>query len=131
MSKSSNVHLHPAAFGQEASAGKDGSRPSIARPGAPMPAASDSIFDVRISEELHTLNRWIEQVVYNVSSDPILAHRHSGDIQALKRVGDLATQLASVVAVADKAGAIDRLSASELKARLQRKPIQGLFEAKH
>ncbi len=46
-------------------------------------------------------------------------------------MADLAGEIGLVAAAADRNAAVDRLRNPELKARLQRKVIGGLFEVKH
>lgn len=130
MTKASNIHFHPAFLTSVDESAPD-PRPNLERPCAPIPASSEKVLEQRLGEELFAVQRWIENVVHNLGTDPVLHRRHANELAALRRVAETASDLASIIASADKGMAIGRARQPELKARLERKAIRPLFEAKH
>ena len=60
MSRSSNILYHPAAAGLDRPQPKSGQRVGLVRSATPLPAASESLVDVRLTEELETIRRYVE-----------------------------------------------------------------------
>jgi hypothetical protein len=92
-----------------------------APPSGPRP--SEHVLDERIAEELDLVIRHLAQIGDILSDDPILVHRHSAQLQSIDLMQQVLGHLGRVVASADKALAVDRVTLSELKARLKRKAL--------
>src|SRR5207237_350441 len=96
---------------------------SLFKPAPAHAAPSANILDGRISEELQSVRRQIEQIGDVLSNDPILLSRHAMSLQALDRVDQLLGHLANVIAKQNKQTAIEQISMGDLKSRLQRRPL--------
>jgi hypothetical protein len=133
MSRASNISYLPsaAAAAEIVSSSDQPKRRLVFREGAKLPARSEEIVDERLGEELETFHRWIANIAGSLAVDPIIRNRYAFELKNLERVSSEIGQVGSIVAAADKAQAIERLTAPELKARLQRKAIAPMFEAKH
>lgn len=98
-------------------------RRSLFKPAPPGPGRSESLLDERIAEELEVVIRQLEQLGDILSADPILLNRHAGPLQSIDLMQQLLGHLGRVVAARDKAMAVDRVTLTALKARLQRKTL--------
>jgi hypothetical protein len=107
-------------------AGGASARPSIFREAPPRPGPSKSELDHRLAEELEYIVRQLEQVGGVLADDPILLTRHARSLQSIDAMKQSLRNLASVIAADNKASAVDFISLTELKARLQRKGIRSL-----
>jgi hypothetical protein len=101
-------------------------RRSLFKPAPPGPGRSESLLDERIAEELEVVIRQLEQLGDILSADPILLHRHAGPLQSIDLMQQLLGHLGRVVAARDKAMAVDRVTLTALKARLQRKGLRAV-----
>ena len=81
------------------------------------------MLDARITEELDLVIRHLAQIGDILSDDPILVHRHAAQLQSIDLLQQVLGHLGRVVASADKAMAVERITLSELKARLKRKAL--------
>ena len=99
-------------------------RPSVALPAwlsADRPA--DDLEDrmpARVGEEIAYVQRLIDSVALDLSSTPLIGHRHAGSVQACRSASALLADLARVLLAEDRARAAARVAAPELKARLLR-----------
>jgi hypothetical protein len=98
-------------------------RPPLFKPAPPRPAPSRDILDHRIAEELEAIGRRLELLGGTLANDPILLHRHAAQLQTIDLVQQMLGHLAQVVATDEKEKAIALITLSELKARLQRRPL--------
>ena len=98
-------------------------RPPLFKPAPPRPAPSPDPLDHRIAEELEAIGRRLELLGGALAADPILLHRHATQLQSIDLVKQMLSHLSQVVASEDKAQAVDLVTLSELKARLQRRPL--------
>jgi hypothetical protein len=94
----------------------------------PLPKTSDDVLDQRIAEELELVVRHLEQLGGTLSVDPILLHRHAPQLQSIDLMQQVLGHLARLVASADKEAALDRVTLTELKGRLKRKPLRSLTD---
>lgn len=98
-------------------------RLNIFKPAPPRPAPSDSLLDHRIAEELEFIRRRLDQIGGVLAADAALIHRHGVSLQGIDLINQCLNHLATVIATADKAAAVESISLQDLKARLQRKPV--------
>ncbi len=128
MRSKSNIAYHPTALNA-----REEEEPSgrITRETGPIPMRSANPVDERLHEEFETLRRWIDLAASVLERDPILRQRHAGELKSLNQVSSTIGQLNRVIIASDKKDAIDRIEIHELKARLQRRSIEPLFESKH
>ena len=98
-------------------------RRSLFKAPPPAPRLSEHVLDARIAEELDLVIRQLGQIGDTLSDDPVLVHRHAAQLQSIDLMQQVLGHLGRVVASADKAMAVERVTLSELKARLQRKPL--------
>ena len=98
-------------------------RPPLFKPPPPRPAPSDDPLDHRIAEELETIGRRLEMLGGALAADAALLHRHAAQLQSIDLIKQMLGHLAQVVATGDKEQAVALITLSELKARLQRKPL--------
>ena len=98
-------------------------RPPLFKPAAPRPKPSPNLIDHRVAEELEAIARRLELLGGALASDPILLQRHATQLQAVDLIQQLLCQLSQVVATEEKEKAVALITLSELKARLQRKPL--------
>lgn len=101
-------------------------RPSLFKPAPPKPEPSSRQLDHRIAEELDYLARLLDQLGAVLSDDPILLMRHMAPLQSIDLMKQTLGQLARVVAAEDKEMVADRITLTELKGRLQRRPLRSL-----
>jgi hypothetical protein len=109
----------------QAAARAEARRP-LFRPPPPAPAplaATESLTDRRVAEELEFLRRMVDLMGEKLSTDPILLSRHADVLQNFDRVEQMLGHLASVVAASDKDEAVSRIGMQDLRARLKRQPI--------
>jgi hypothetical protein len=99
-------------------------RRSLFKPPPPGPGRSESVLDERIAEELDVVIRRLEQLGDILSADPILLHRHAAPLQSIDLMQQVLGHLGRVVAARDKGMAVDRVTLTALKARLQRKALR-------
>jgi hypothetical protein len=103
-------------------------RPSLFKPPPPRPAPSTSELDHRIAEEMEFIVRRLEQLGARLANDPILLGRHSAELQSIDLMKQSLRHLAQVIAAEDKAFAAGLVTLTELKAKLQRKPLRPIGE---
>jgi hypothetical protein len=103
-------------------------RPSLFKPPPPRPAPSDNQLDHRMAEEMEVIVRKLEQLGATLANDPILLHRHSAELQSIDLMKQSLRHLGQITAAQDKAFAADLVSLTDLKARLQRKPLRPIGE---
>ena len=106
---------------------KAGNR-SLFKPPPPGPGRSDCVLEQRIAEELELVVRQLEQLGDILAGDPILLHRHAPQLQSIDLMQQMLGHLGRVIAARDKTMAVDRISLTELRARLKRKALRALNE---
>jgi hypothetical protein len=98
-------------------------RPPLFKPAPPKPEPSKSLLDHRIAEELQAIARRLELLGGTLANDPILLHRHAAQLQSVDLIKQMLCHLSQVVATEDKEKAVAAITLSELKGRLQRRPL--------
>jgi hypothetical protein len=98
-------------------------RPPLFKPAPPRPAPSGDLLDHRIAEELETIARRLDRLGGALASDPLLIHRHAAQLQSIDLIRQMLCHLSQVVATEEKEKAVALITLSELKARLQRRPL--------
>src|SRR3954470_19680874 len=98
-------------------------RPPLFKPAPPRPAPSSDILDHRIAEEMEAIGRRLELLGGALANDPILLHRHAAQLQSIDLIKQILCQPPQVVATEEKEKAVALITLSELKARLERKPL--------
>ncbi len=98
-------------------------RRPLFKPAPATLAASESLLDRRLAEELEFLRRRLEAIGAIVSNDPVLLVRYSAAIQDIDLMSQTLGHLSKVVEAQDKQAAAERISLGELKARLTRKAV--------
>jgi len=98
-------------------------RPPLFKPAPPRPKASQDLLDHRVAEELEAIARRLDLLGGALASDPILLQRHATQLQTVDLIRQMLSHLSQVVASEDKETAIALITLSELKARLQRRPL--------
>jgi len=101
-------------------------RPPLFKPAPPRPAPSGDLLDHRIAEELEAIARRLELLGGVLANEPILIQRHAGQLQSIDLIKQTLCHLAQVVATDEKEKAVALITLSELKARLERRPLSGL-----
>ena len=101
-------------------------RPPLFKPAPPRPAPSGDVLDHRVAEELEAIARRLELLGGALASDPILLHRHAAQLQSIDLIKQTLCHLSQVVATDEKEKAVALITLSELKARLQRRPLARL-----
>lgn len=99
-------------------------RRSLFKPPPTTPGRSDSVLDQRVAEELDYVIRQLEQLGDVLAADPILLHRHAAQLQSIDLMQQQLGHLGRVVSARDKAMAVERITLTELKARLKRKALR-------
>ena len=97
----------------------------------PTPPRSNSLTEEWIRQEVETLGRYLETAAFLLGREPMVRARFNAELDNIRHVERMLVQLAPVLNAADKEAAVERISDAALKARLKRKPIVPLFEAKH
>ena len=103
-------------------------RRSLFKPPPPGVGRSDHVLDERIAEELDLVIRQLAQIGAMLSDDPILVRRHAAQLQSIDLMQQVLGHLGRVVASGDKSMAVDRVTLSELKARLKRKALRSIAD---
>jgi hypothetical protein len=101
-------------------------RPPLFKPAPPRPAPSGDVLDHRVAEELEAIARRLELLGGALANDPILLQRHAAQLQSIDLIKQTLCHLAQVVATDEKEKAVALITLSELKARLQRRPLTRL-----
>lgn len=101
-------------------------RRSLFKPPPATPGRSDSVLDQRVAEELDYVIRQLEQLGDVLAADPILLRRHATQLQSIDLMQQLLGHLGRVVSARDKAMAVERITLTELKARLKRKALRAI-----
>lgn len=97
------------------------------KPAPPRLAASEAEIDHRISEELQTIRRRLEQLGDVLSRETILLHRYGSQLQSIDLMMQQLGHLATVIGTGDKAAAAEEVSLQELRQRLTRKSIRAIL----
>lgn len=90
--------------------------------------ASDDQLEQRIAEELDYVVRQLDQLGNMLASDPILLHRHAAQLQSIDLIQQVLGHLGRIVGAADREAALERVTLTELKARLARTPLRSLTD---
>ncbi|MBV9884410.1 MAG: hypothetical protein JO276_15480 [Sphingomonadaceae bacterium] len=98
-------------------------RPPLFKPAPPRPAPSSDPLDHRVAEELEAIGRRLELLGGALAADPILLHRYGVQLQSIDLVRQMLGHLAQVVLAGEKDKAVAAITLTELKARLQRRPL--------
>ena len=102
--------------------GQAEARRPLFKPAPPPPALSHDVLDQRLAEELEFVRRRLDAIGTILATDPALLARHATSLQDLDHIDQTLGHIAKVIAADDKSAAADRISLSELKSRLQRRP---------
>jgi hypothetical protein len=94
----------------------------------PVPQASENLLDRRIAEELELVVRQLEQLGGMLAADPILLHRHATQLQSIDLIGQVLGHLGRIVGSAEREAAVERVTLTELKGRLKRRPLRALTD---
>lgn len=86
----------------------------------PPLAPSPKLLEQRVAEELAYARRLLDSMGNKLSQDTGVLSRHTRTLQGFDVVGQMLDGLASVVGVADKDEAIERLGMEDLRNRLRR-----------
>ena len=81
-----------------------------------------------MAEELELIVRQLEQLGGTLAADPILLHRHAVQLQSIDLIKQVLGHLGRIAGAGDKAAAVERVTLSELKARLKRKPLRSIAD---
>jgi len=106
----------------------DAGKRSLFKPPPPGPGRSGSVLDQRVAEELDYVIRHLEQLGDILAADPVLLNRHATQLQSIDLMQQILGHLGRVVVADDKAMAVERITLTELKARLKRKALRGIGE---
>ena len=98
-------------------------RRPLFKPAPPRPAPSADVLDHRIAEELEAIGRRLELLGGALASDSSVLYRHAAQLQSIDLIRQMLGHLAQVVATDEKEKAVDLITLSELKARLQRRSL--------
>jgi hypothetical protein len=101
-------------------------RAPLFKPAPTRPAPSGDVLDHRVAEELEAIARRLELLGGALASDPILIQRHAAQLQSIDLIKQTLCHLSQVVATDEKEKAVDLITLSGLKARLQRRPLTRL-----
>ena len=104
--RAESVAVHPANF----------------RPAPPRPDPSGDSLDHRIAEELESIRRQLDLLGGVLVTDPVLLHRHAPQLQSIDRINQLLGHLARIICTDQKDLAVDQVTLTDLRARLQRRP---------
>lgn len=105
-----------------------GRRSLFREPDLPVPRDSEDPLDQRIAEELALVGRQLEQLGGTLAADPILVSRHIASLQSIDLMKQVLGHLATLVAAADRKAALDRVTLTELKGRLTRRPLRSITD---
>jgi hypothetical protein len=106
----------------------DAGKRSLFKPPPPGPGRSGSVLDQRVAEELDYVIRHLEQLGDILAADPVLLNRHATQLQSIDLMQQILGHLGRVVVADDKGMAVERITLTELKARLKRKALRGIGE---
>ena len=109
--------------GIKAELGAAGGRPSIFKPAPPRPQPSSDPLDHRLVEEIECIRRHLDLLGSTLANDPVLVMRYCTQLQSIDLVNQLLGHIGAVIGCEDKAMAVDRISLTELRARLKRRPL--------
>jgi len=106
---------------------KSSTKRPLFKPAPPRLAASQNEIDHRISEELATMRRRLEQLGDVLSRESVLLHRYGAQLQSIDLMMQQLGHLATVIAAEDKAAAAEQVSLQELRQRLNRRSIRSIL----
>jgi hypothetical protein len=101
-------------------------RPSIRRDPPPVDPATvptDDQLRLRVAEELEYARRLIEALGDTLCCDPLLVTRHAVSLQSIDVLGQMLGHLAAVTRSSAPERAVERIGMSDLRARLNRRPV--------
>jgi hypothetical protein len=101
-------------------------RPPLFKPAPARPTPSRDVLDHRIAEELEAIARRLEMLGGVLASEPILIQRHAGQLQSIDLIKQTLCHLSQVVATQEREKAVALITLSELKSRLERRPLSGI-----
>jgi hypothetical protein len=108
-----------------ASVRREGSaRPSLFKPPPPRPNPSEDPLDLRLAEELEVIRRRLDQLADILASEPIMLHRYGPMLQSLDLTDQVLGHLARVIGSREKGLAVEQITLTELKGRLNRRPLR-------
>ena len=103
-------------------------RRSLFKPPPASPGRSGSVLDQRVAEELEMVIRQLEQLGDILATDPILLHRHAAQLQSIDLMQQVLGHLGRVIDAGDRTMAVDRITLTELQARLKRKALRAIAD---
>lgn len=114
---------------QAAARAERAARRPLFKPPPPRLAASKSLLDQRLAEELDYVRRRLDHLGGILAQDPVLLRKHAASLQDIDLINQTLGHLARVIGTEDKDAAANRISLAELKGRLQRKPIASIVSS--
>ena len=103
-------------------------RRSLFKPSPEGPGRTENVLDQRIAEELDLLIRHLGQIGDVLSDDPILLSRHAAQLQSIDLLQQVLGNLGRIIVSANKSMAVERLTMSDLKARLERRALRPIAD---
>ena len=100
--------------------------PTNFKPAPPRPDPSGDSLDHRIAEELESIRHQLDLLGGVLVTDPVLLHRHAPQLQSIDRINQLLGHLARIVCADRKDLAVDQVTLTDLRARLQRRPSRAV-----
>lgn len=104
--------------------GAPGDRIRRGPPGPPPLALSSELLDRRIAEEIDYAKRLLEAMGDQLVGDALVLARHGTTLQGFDKLAQTLGHLATVVGAADRAAAVDRIGAADLRGRIQRQTLR-------
>ncbi|WP_129794228.1 hypothetical protein [Sphingosinicella sp. CPCC 101087] len=96
-------------------------RASAFPPKPPRPDCSTDALDHRIAEEIESIRVDLDLLGGTLVCDPALLERHAKELQSIDRIHQLLGHLARIIAAEQKDLAVDQVTLTDLRARLQRR----------
>lgn len=103
-------------------------RRALFKPAPDGPGRSDNVLEERVAEELELAVRELGQVGDALAADPLVATRYAPQLRLLQRVRQVIGHLGRVIGARDKAMAVDRITFSEVRARLKRRALRAISD---
>jgi hypothetical protein len=97
-------------------------RPPPPRP-EPLPV-SESVIDIRLTEEIEYIRRLLDAMGERLAADPIVLQRHGQAVQGFDLISQMLGHVANVVQTSDREAAIERIM-PDMRARMTRKSLFG------
>jgi hypothetical protein len=96
-------------------------RPRVFPPEPPRPDSSSDALDHRIAEEIESIRLDLDLLGGTLVCNPVLLERHAKELQSIDRIHQLLGHLARIITAEQKDVAVDQVTLTDLRARLQRR----------